>query len=131
MEDDNNPIAIHARFTKSQELAEAVLSVTKQRAYKDIVSEAYHNYNNVFSKEAFKRKPKFGPFDHAINLKPGFEPKPCKIYALSPSEQVALNAWLKEHLEKGYIRPLKSPMASPFFFVKKKDGSLRPIQDYR
>src|SRR5436190_15584174 len=22
-------------------------------------------------------------------------------------------------------------MASPFFFVKKKDGSLRPIQDYR
>ena len=22
-------------------------------------------------------------------------------------------------------------MASPFFFVKKKDGSLRPVQDYR
>src|SRR3990170_2117985 len=25
----------------------------------------------------------------------------------------------------------KSPMASPFFFIKKKDGSLRPVQDYR
>ncbi len=22
-------------------------------------------------------------------------------------------------------------MASPFFFVKKKDGKLRPVQDYR
>ena len=22
-------------------------------------------------------------------------------------------------------------MAAPFFFVKKKDGSLRPVQDYR
>ena len=22
-------------------------------------------------------------------------------------------------------------MASPFFFIKKKDGSLRPVQDYR
>ena len=34
-------------------------------------------------------------------------------------------------LAKGYIRKLKSPMASPFFFVKKKDGSLQPVQDYR
>ena len=28
-------------------------------------------------------------------------------------------------------RPSKSPMASPVFFVKKKDGSLRFVQDYR
>jgi len=34
-------------------------------------------------------------------------------------------------LKTGRIRPSKSPMASPFFFVKKKDGSLRPTQDYR
>ena len=34
-------------------------------------------------------------------------------------------------LEKGYIRPSQSPMASPFFFVNKKDGKLRPCQDYR
>ena len=27
--------------------------------------------------------------------------------------------------------PVLSPMASPFFFVKKKDGKLRPCQDYR
>ena len=30
----------------------------------------------------------------------------------------------------GWIRPSKSPQASPFFFVKKKDGKLRPVQDY-
>ena len=34
-------------------------------------------------------------------------------------------------MEKGYIRPSQSPMASPFFNVKKKDGKLRPCQDYR
>jgi hypothetical protein len=130
-EDDDDSIAICAGFTKSQELAEAALSVTKQRAYEDIVSEAYRDYGDIFSKEASKRKPKFGPFNHAIDLKSGFEPKPCKLYSLSPLEQVALNAWLKEHLEKGYIHPSKSPMASSFFFVKKKDGSLRPIQDYQ
>jgi hypothetical protein len=129
-EDDNNTIAVQAGFTKSQELAEATFAATKQRAYNKIVPKAYRNYNNVFSK-ASKRKPKFGPFDHAIDLKPGFKPKPCKLYPLLLSEQVALDEWLEEHLKKGYIWPSKSPMASPFFFVKKKDGSLRPIQDYQ
>jgi len=33
--------------------------------------------------------------------------------------------------ERGYICPSKSSFASPFFFVKKKDGKLRPVQDYR
>jgi hypothetical protein len=129
-EDDNDTIAIRARFTKLQELAEAAFAATKQKAYDKIVPEAYRDFNDVFSKEASKQKPKFGLFDHTIDLKPGFKLKPCKLYPLSPSEQVALDAWPEEHLKKGYIRPSKSSMASPFFFVKKKDGSLRPIQDY-
>ena len=48
------------------------------------------------------------------------------------AENLALKAYITEHLKKGYICPSKSPMASPFFFVGKKDGSkLRPVQDYR
>ena len=39
-----------------------------------------------------------------------------------PKEQEKLNEFLDENLEKGYIRPSKSPMASPFFFVSKKDS---------
>lgn len=34
-------------------------------------------------------------------------------------------------LAKGYIRPSQSPISSPFFFIKKKDGNLRPVQDYQ
>ena len=30
-----------------------------------------------------------------------------------------------------YIRPSISPYASSFFFIKKKDGKLRPVRDYR
>ena len=33
-------------------------------------------------------------------------------------------------MEKGYIQKSKSPYASAFFFIKKKDGKLCPIQDY-
>jgi hypothetical protein len=50
---------------------------------------------------------------------------------LSVPEQAELDAFIKEHVETGRIRPSKSPWASPFFFVKKKDGKLRPVQDYR
>jgi hypothetical protein len=42
-----------------------------------------------------------------------------------------LDKFLKDNSDKGYIRPSQSPMATPFFFVKKKDGKLRPCQDYR
>ncbi len=34
-------------------------------------------------------------------------------------------------LDKGYIWVSKSPYASPFFFIKKKDGKLCPVQDYQ
>ena len=64
-------------------------------------------------------------------MKEGFEPKSFKNYNLTLEEQIKLDKFLKENLEKGYIRPSQSPMASPFFFVKKKDGKLRPCQDYR
>ena len=53
-----------------------------------------------------------------------------KLYPLSPIEQAELDKFLEENLASGQIRPAKSPMAAPFFFVKKKDSSLRLIQDY-
>ena len=52
------------------------------------------------------------------------------MYNLTPEEQSELDKWIKENLEKGYIQPSQSPMASPFFYIKKKDGQLRPCQDY-
>jgi hypothetical protein len=64
-------------------------------------------------------------------MKEGFEPKFFKNYNLTPEEQKELDKFLDEILEKGYIRLSQSPQASPFFFVKKKDGRLRPCQDYR
>ena len=36
-----------------------------------------------------------------------------------------------EQLRKGYIRPLKLPQTVPVFFVEKKDGKKRMVQDYK
>ncbi len=46
-------------------------------------------------------------------------------------EDEAVQKFLHDELEKGYIRESKSPYASSFFFVRKKDGKLQPVQDYR
>ena len=50
---------------------------------------------------------------------------------MSLNEQVELDRFLEDNLWKGYIAPSKSPMASPVFFVKKKDGKVRFVQDYQ
>ncbi len=55
----------------------------------------------------------------------------CKIYPLSHDQDAKLTEFLGEHLRKGYIRESKSPYTAPFFFIKKKDGKLRPVQDYQ
>ena len=89
-----------------------------------------HNYLGVFNENKAERFPGPRPWDHKIKLKEGFKPKSFKTINLTPEEQRELDQWLKENLEKGYIRPSQSPMASPFFYVKKKDRRLRPCQDY-
>jgi hypothetical protein len=100
--------------------------------WKNTIPSEFHRYGKVFSEQETQRFPKPKPYDHAIDLLPdALQSLDCKVYPLAPGEQVALDAFLKEHLLKKYIRRSKSPYASPFFFIKKKDGKLRPVQDYR
>jgi hypothetical protein len=44
---------------------------------------------------------------------------------------VELRSFVKEHTKRGTIRPSKSPYKAQFFYIQKKDGKLRPVQDYR
>ncbi|PIL30802.1 hypothetical protein GSI_06970 [Ganoderma sinense ZZ0214-1] len=122
---------VSATYTYSQQLAEQEYQKKEIRPVEEIVPKQYHKYLRVFSKEASERLPDHGPYDHAIELVPDARMFHSKVYPLSPSEQVELDKFINENLAKGYIQESKLPMSSPFFFVKKKDGSLRPVQDYR
>ena len=96
------------------------------------IPDEYKRHQQVFGEKESQQFPGPRVWDHAIELKPGAPSTiPGKIYALTQVEQKALEGFVQEHLAKGYIRPSKSPYASPFFFIKKKDGKLRPVQDYR
>ena len=85
---------------------------------------------DVFSKKTHNVLPPHRPYDHTIDLKPSFIPKIAKVYPLNPKEQEVCKAFIDEHLKTERIIPSKSPQAAPFFFVTKKDGSLRLCQDY-
>ena len=85
----------------------------------------------MFKKKDLERMPMRKAWDHAIDLREGFMPKKGKIYLLSRVEREEVQKFVKDQLRKGYIRLSKSPQTSPVFFVPKKDGKKRMVQDYR
>jgi len=56
--------------------------------------------------------------------------KKGKIYLLSRVEREKVQEFVKDQLRKGYIRPSKSPQMSLVFFVLKKDGKKKMVQNY-
>ena len=108
------------------------LAIKAHDDQKAAIPPEYRRFASVFSDEELQRFPPSRPWDHAIELKPDAPSHlHCKVYPMTREEDEALDKFINEQLLKGYIEPSKSPYASPFFFVKKKDGKLQPVQDYR
>jgi hypothetical protein len=63
-------------------------------------------------------------------LIPGTQPIHKAPYRMAPKEQIELKRQLDDLLAKGFIRPSRSPWASPVLFVEKKDKSKRLCVDY-
>jgi hypothetical protein len=85
----------------------------------------YQWYSKVFSEVESECLPDHKPTDHTIDLKPDApETIRSKVYPMPVTKNKAMEEFLEENLCKGYIVPSKSPMASPVFFIKKKDGKL-------
>ena len=49
------------------------------------------------------------------------------MYPLACNEIQAMAEFTSKNEELGHIRKVNSPWGLPFFFIKKKDGSLRPV----
>ena len=98
---------------------------------KKLMPENFHRWIKVFGKKQLERMPTRKLWDHAIDVKERFMPRKEKVYSLSREEREEVREFVKEQLWKGYIRPSKSPQMAPVFFVEKKDGKKRMVQDYR
>ncbi|QRV73517.1 Retrotransposable element Tf2 protein [Ceratobasidium sp. AG-Ba] len=96
------------------------------------IPEEFMEFIDVFSEKLFKKLPEHRSFDCNIDFKEGSDlPKPAKVYPLSPIKNRTIKEFIDQELADGKIRPSQSPIASPCFFVKKKDGSLRLVTDYQ
>ena len=103
--------------TQASKLAEQEQSTKKATP----LPEHYQRHTHIFSEQEAQRF--LGPWlwDHAIELKKDAPATlPVKIYTLTQDKQKALQEFIKEHVEKGYIRLSKSPYTAPFLFIKKK-----------
>jgi len=125
------PTNLRAMAMTSQYLVEGARRSKETQAATTLLPTYITEFQFVFAKEDFDILPKHCKWDHAIELIPGAEPKLSKVYPLSPLKQTELDAFLEENLCTGRIQPSKSPIAAPVFFIKKKDGSLWLVQDYR
>ena len=95
------------------------------------VPACYHGLRKVFNKSKATSLPPHRPYDCAIDLLPGTAPPKGRLYSLSAPERKAMETYIHNSLAAGLIRPSSSPAGAGFFFVGKKDGSLRPCIDYR
>ncbi|KAH5222643.1 hypothetical protein HBI18_040700 [Parastagonospora nodorum] len=87
---------------------------------------------DLFSKTISDLLPPSRPgTDHRILLQPGAIAPNGPLYGMSRDELLVLRDYLRENLDKGFIRASSSSAASPVLFVKKPGGGLRFCVDYR
>ncbi|QRW26817.1 Retrotransposable element Tf2 protein [Rhizoctonia solani] len=91
----------------------------------------YHEFAKVFGEEEFKVLPPHREYDISIDLVPDAKLSPGPIYGMTDAESKALKQHIDEELATGKIRPSTSSAGAPVMFVKKADGSLRLVVDYR
>jgi len=121
----SNPDA-SLRSAKTNELPPDELDTLRSQIPSD-----YHDFLDVFSKSKADKPPDYNPqFDHHIEIEEGKHPPLGPIYSTSEVEAEALRDFLKENLDRGFIRQSQSSCGAPVLFAKKKDGSLRLCVDW-
>jgi len=97
------------------------------KTWKAHVPEWLHEYRNVFNisqRECHYR-------NHMTMLLTLWKAQSFPSQQRSIAKRNSFDTWIDEELKKGYIHSSTSLIAAPFFFVKKHDGSLWPVMDYR
>ena len=111
-------------------IGKVTIGVPKDDATPKLPME-YQRHSKIFSESESQRLPGHTIWDHAIELLPGAPMTlPGRLLPLIQEEIAECQKFVQEHLKRGTIQESKSPYAANFF-VKKKDGKLRPVQDYQ
>ncbi|KAL5531447.1 hypothetical protein ACEPAG_4324 [Sanghuangporus baumii] len=99
----NKASSVSQQYSQQKAAAEGLLE-TQKRDWRKLLPKEIQDYADVFDPDRSRRLPKHTKWDMAINLKEGVPlPKPRPIIKLTREEQAALNAYVQELLDKGWI----------------------------
>jgi hypothetical protein len=91
----------------------------------------YQRHVQLFSEQVAWHFLPSQPKNLHIQIKPGTpDTINCKVYPLTHSEGEASDKFIEENEKLEHIEKSNSPWSTPVFFIKKKDGSYHPVQDY-
>ncbi len=115
-----DPIIAQVRGMKNESRLAATtsteLAIKAQQYTKKVeVPAEYQQFAKVFSEQESKRFPPKRAWDHAIEFKKDApDAVDCKVYPMNRIEDKAVQKFLHDELEKGYIHESKSPYTSSF-----------------
>ncbi|CCO35677.1 Retrotransposon-derived protein PEG10 AltName: Full=Embryonal carcinoma differentiation-regulated protein [Rhizoctonia solani AG-1 IB] len=95
------------------------------------IPEEFKAFQKVFSNNFFTTLPAHRSYDCAMPLDDGKDVPYGPIYPMTPSETAALKEHIDSELAAGKICPSTSPAGAPVMIVKRADGRLRLVVDYR
>ncbi|CAF4129264.1 unnamed protein product, partial [Rotaria magnacalcarata] len=109
------------------ELINSLLNHTKDSHQKHALYSSLVPFHKVF--DTTKHNIARTPISHLINTVPHY-PFACRPYPQANKEET-MYTLIQEFLHAGLISESNSPYAAPALMVKKKDGSLRFVVDYK
>ena len=118
--DINKALETHTPNLQKTEQAEP----PDYKRLKSLIPPEYHSFLPLFCKPIANKLRLHRPYNHRICLKEGFEPPFGPLHSLVRHQLEACKKWIKENLDKGFIRASSSLAGAPILFVKKRNGSL-------
>ncbi|POM79178.1 Pol protein [Phytophthora palmivora] len=107
-----------------EQLLPDLLDTKLAQRYLDLLIEHRKLYDGHLGRMRFE--------DYLIPLSPDYKPVHAKIYAIPRSQETKANEAIQRLINAKVLEQIyDSEMASPAFFLVKKDGSLRLLIDYR
>ncbi len=109
----------------------AVIGETVDAKYANQLTDLLKEYHDIFRSELPPGPSQNILHERVIPLQGDATPPYKTMYRMSPLEQKELNKQMHDFLQQKIIQPSTSPYGAPVLFVKKKDGSLRAVVNYR
>ena len=94
---------------------------------RDELMDLLQKHDQILTKELPAQLPPFREVNHEIDVESGSIPPSRPPFRLSQPELDELHRQMDQMLQRGFLRPSKSPYGAPVFFVRKAHGTLRMV----